>query len=438
MVSRSSILSLVATVLVTISLIQLYEVWQQPAEALPQPLETVAWKGNATGLANDKVQWNTLSGEQPKLVGHRGEKAFMPEHSRASYWQAALEKADYIEPDLAMTKDGHLVVNHNEWLGSNTNVADIESLAHMRTNKTWTDNGGLIRKDNEWFIVDMTLEQLKQVRIRQDKHYKWRPQHFDGIFEVLTFEEYLQIVRNATIDVGGAFGVIPELKSPKLYNQGRSYSRFFEDRAILTMEHYGWAHVSSPVNRSAHEDLDLQPLRKLPEGTKLGPAAWQSFDLDTAEYLATHTSSVPVVALLESLPWAFTHRGLDRLSQFASIVSPWKDFFMAGAETVFQANGVLWNATEIHKMGGFISPQELVSEIHKRNMSVSPYTFYDSHQDMAYLCQTNSSVGGYCPADKADEFFYFFKQGVDFMFVENIVEANLLRSRYADKLKYGQ
>ncbi|KAJ2450505.1 hypothetical protein EV183_004247 [Coemansia sp. RSA 2336] len=427
MLSKFLVCTIVATVVGTLGLVQLLEAWQRPAAGRPYALE-----------AQRRGRWNTLTGEQPKLVGHRGEKAFMPEHSRASYWQAALEQADYIEPDLAMTKDGHLVVNHNEWLGDNTNVAHVEALAHLRTNKTWTDNGREIRKDNEWFIVDMTLEQLKQVRIRQDGQYKWRPQHFDGVFGVLTFEEYLQIVRNATIDVGGAFGVIPELKSPKLYNRGRPYSRFFEDRAILTMEHYGWAQVSARVNRSAHADLALAPLRALPEGVRLGPSAWQSFDLDTAEYLATRTSGVPVVALLDGLPWTFTPWGLDRLAQFASIVSPWKDVFVAGAGPVLHANNVVWNATDIEGMGGFVPPHELVREIHKRNMSVSPYTFYDSRQDMAYLCQADASVGGFCPADKADEFFYFFQQGVDYMFVENIVEARLLRRRFADKLECGQ
>ncbi|KAJ2333352.1 hypothetical protein GGH91_005960, partial [Coemansia sp. RSA 2671] len=70
---------------------------------------------NVSGFIDDTriVRWNTLSGQKTQLVGHRGEKAFMPEHTRASYWQAALEGADYIEPDLGLSKDGHLVVNHN-------------------------------------------------------------------------------------------------------------------------------------------------------------------------------------------------------------------------------------------------------------------------------------------------------------------------------------
>ncbi|KAJ2837886.1 hypothetical protein J3B01_001787 [Coemansia erecta] len=395
---------------------------------------SLVWTTPATASLQTKLGWNTLSGRPPLLVGHRGEKAFMPEHSRASYWQAALEGADYIEPDLALTRDGHLVVNHNEWLGENTNVADIPSLSHLRTNKTWLDNGRSISVTNEWFIKDMTLAQIKQLRIRQDPEFAWRPQHFNDMFSVLTFEEYLQLVRNLTIDVGRPFGVIPELKSPKFYNDGRSYPRYFEDRAILTLSHYEWANVSVEVNRSAHADLKLQPLRALPGGVTLGPAAWQSFDLDTAEYLSAHTSNVPVVALVETLPWAFTPGGLDKLSKFAAIVSPWKDFFVAGAENVLRSINVTWDSEEIESLGGFIPPYKFAAEAHSRNLSISPYTFYDSHQPMAYLCQKDASLGAFCPTDKQAEFFYFFSLGVDYMFVENIVEARLLQEKYANRV----
>ncbi|KAJ2716981.1 hypothetical protein H4R19_000290 [Coemansia spiralis] len=376
-----------------------------------------------------KGKWNTLSGQWPQLVGHRGEKSFMPEHTVASYWQAALENADYIEPDLTLTKDGHLVVNHNEWLGETTNVASIPELAHLRTNKTWNDGGGSVTRNNEWFVVDMTLEQIRMLRIHQDHKYPWRPTHFDGVFGLLTFEEYLQTVRNVTQQLGRPYGVIPELKSPQLYNKGRSYPRYFEDRALLTLEHYGWATLKN-VNRSAHADLQLAT--PLPVSGQLGPSAWQCFDLDTAEYLARH-SNVPVVALCQSLPWVFTPGGLDRLAEYAAILSPWKDFFVAGAETYLRANNITWDASEIKKLGGFIAPDRLVAEAHKRKLAVSPYTFYDSRQDRAYLCQ-KGQAGGFCPASRQEELFHFFGLGTDYLFVENIVEASLLRTQYSDML----
>ncbi|KAJ2719367.1 hypothetical protein GGI07_005248 [Coemansia sp. Benny D115] len=387
--------------------------------------------------AANQPRWNTLSGQRTQLVGHRGEKSFMPEHSLGSYWQAALDGADYIEPDLGLTKDGHLVVNHNEYLGENTNIADIPELAHLRTSKTWVDGVTDDPKtvSNEWFICDMTLAEIKRVRLNQSPEYPWRPQHFNGLFEVLTFEEYLQIVRNVTIDVDRPFGVIPELKSPKLYNEGRSYDRYFEDRAILTLERYGWAHITQHIDRSRHSDLNLaEHLRPLNGAQKLGPSAWQSFDLDTARYLAQHTD-VPVVALVEQKPWAFTPRGLDKLAEFAQILSPWKDLFVAGPAAYLAFNNITWDPSEIAEMGGFLSPKELVRQAHSRGVQLSPYTFYDSRQDMSYLCKhTNVGDGhDFCPKDRAEELFYFFDLGIDYIFVENIVEAALLRQQYDDR-----
>ncbi|KAJ2086893.1 hypothetical protein IW138_005369 [Coemansia sp. RSA 986] len=348
----------------------------------------------------------------------------MPEHSRASYWQAALEGADYIEPDLALTKDGHIVVNHNEWVGNNTNVRDIPELAHLRTTKSWDNDGRPMTVENEWFIGDMTLKQVKMLRLRQDPQYPWRPRHFDGIFEVLTFVEYLEIVRSVSIALGKPFGVIPELKSPKLYNIGRPYERYFEDRAILTLAHYGWAHITAPLGGS-HSDLDLPLVEPILNSTVMGASAWQSFDQDTAEYLSTHTD-VPVVALNENHPWFFTPAGLDRVARYAHIVSPWKDFFASGAEAVFQAKNITWNAEQISMMGGFIAPGNLVREIHARGMEVSPYTFYDSHQERGYLC----TKGSFCPADRSQELRHFFGLGTDYLFVENIVEARVILAQY--------
>ncbi|KAJ2598611.1 hypothetical protein H4R99_004031 [Coemansia sp. RSA 1722] len=386
--------------------------------------------------STNPVKWNTLSGKMPQLVGHRGEKSFMPEHTLGSYWQAALEGVDFIEPDLGLTKDGHLVVNHNEFLGQNTDVARIPELAYLRTNKTWIDDtdGKPVTVVDEWFIGDMTLEQIKKLRVNQASGYPWRPQHFNGYFEVLTFEEYLQIVRNLTIDLGRSFGVIPELKSPSLYNRDRPYQRYFEDRAILTLEHYGWANITKWINRDQHQDLNLSPnLRPLGNAT-LGPSVWQSFDLDCARYLSQHTD-VPVVALVERLPWAFTPKGLDRISEFAKILSPWKDLFVAGPQAFFQANNVTWDSAEIQKMGGFVDAKSLVQEAHKRGIELSPYTFYDSHQDMGYICkkQKQANSNSLCPGDRKQELFYFFDLGVDYLFVENIVEASSLRQEYGSK-----
>ena len=45
----------------------------------------------------------------PLVLAHRGASGYRPEHTLAAYDLAVEQGADYIEPDLVMTKDGVLV-----------------------------------------------------------------------------------------------------------------------------------------------------------------------------------------------------------------------------------------------------------------------------------------------------------------------------------------
>jgi len=54
----------------------------------------------------------TLTGKPPIIIAHRGASGILPEHTMMSYAAAIEMGANYIEPDLVITKDGHLVANH--------------------------------------------------------------------------------------------------------------------------------------------------------------------------------------------------------------------------------------------------------------------------------------------------------------------------------------
>ena len=56
--------------------------------------------------------WNSLSGKAPLVIAHRGASGVLPEHSLAAYERAIEMGADFIEPDLVITKDGVLVARH--------------------------------------------------------------------------------------------------------------------------------------------------------------------------------------------------------------------------------------------------------------------------------------------------------------------------------------
>lgn len=59
---------------------------------------------------------NTLNGQDPLVIGHRGASGLVPEHTLEAYRLAIAQGADFIEPDLVSTKDGVLIVRHEPLL----------------------------------------------------------------------------------------------------------------------------------------------------------------------------------------------------------------------------------------------------------------------------------------------------------------------------------
>ncbi len=80
-------------------------------------------------------------GKQVLNIGHRGASGEAPEHTLPSYDLAIRQGADYIEQDLQLTKDGVLVVLHDETLDRTargpaancTGRVDTKTLAQLKT-----------------------------------------------------------------------------------------------------------------------------------------------------------------------------------------------------------------------------------------------------------------------------------------------------------------
>lgn len=132
--------------------------------------------------------------QQPILAAHRGEKVLMPEHTVGSYEFAAIEGADYVEPDLVLTKDKQFVCFHDLSLRAGTNVADKAEFADRIGSLTIDIGEGFNQTiTNDWFIHNFTLAELKTLRVKQLVR-GIRPQYFNDIFEIPTFTEYLDVI----------------------------------------------------------------------------------------------------------------------------------------------------------------------------------------------------------------------------------------------------
>ena len=138
------------------------------------------------------------------VIAHRGASGERPEHTMAAYRLAIAQGADFIEPDLVMTKDAVLVCRHENEISGTTDVAAHPKFASRRTEKSVD---GVIAKG--WWVEDFTLEELKTLRCTE-RLPRLRPANtaYDGQEEIPTFAEVLALARETGV------GVYPELKHP--------------------------------------------------------------------------------------------------------------------------------------------------------------------------------------------------------------------------------
>ncbi|SOC89067.1 glycerophosphoryl diester phosphodiesterase [Curtobacterium sp. 314Chir4.1] len=145
------------------------------------------------------------------VIAHRGASGYRPEHSRSAYELAVAMGADAIEPDLVPTKDGVLVLRHENEVSGTTDVADHPEFRHLRTTKT-VDGQTL----TGWFTEDFTWAELQTLRTRE-RLPALRPgsAEHDGEEPVLRLEDLLGILDAAPRPVG----LVAEVKHADFFHR---------------------------------------------------------------------------------------------------------------------------------------------------------------------------------------------------------------------------
>ena len=185
------------------------------------------------------------------VIAHRGASGYLPEHTLPAYRLAIQLGADFIEPDLVMTRDGILVARHERELQASTNVAVLPEFAARRTTKTVAG-----ARVTDWFVEDFTLADLRRLRARETRPDR-RPGNvaFNDLFPVPTLAEVIALLRDEGQRVGRVVGLYPELKDPGVF---RSLG-LDPERALLT----GLSGASVPVYIQSFDADSLRRLRPL-------------------------------------------------------------------------------------------------------------------------------------------------------------------------------
>jgi glycerophosphoryl diester phosphodiesterase len=205
-------------------------------------------------------------------VAHRGASAYAPEHTLAAYTLALAQGADFVEQDLAVTKDGVLICLHDPTLDRTTNVEQL--FPDRSTTVTWEG-----KTERAWLANDFTLAEIKQLDAGS-----WFDAKFTGE-RIPTFDEAVALIK-------GRAGFFPELKTPEVY-AGRAVD--FEQLVAAA--------------------LDKHELRGTAADPK-SPVILQTFSEASAKRLSAMKIGVPVVLLLSN------GKGWDS----AAKVKEWKSF----------------------------------------------------------------------------------------------------------------
>lgn len=151
--------------------------------------------------------------QRPLVIAHRGASGERPEHTLMAYRLAIAQGADFIEPDLVITSDGHLVVRHENEISGTTDIAKRPAFANRRRSKVIDGE-----KVEGWFTEDFTLAELKTLRCRE-RLPAVRPASaaFDGRETIPTYQEVINLAKAESRRTGRVIGTYPEMKHPRYF-----------------------------------------------------------------------------------------------------------------------------------------------------------------------------------------------------------------------------
>ncbi|MDV5859618.1 glycerophosphodiester phosphodiesterase [Pseudomonas mendocina] len=337
-------------------------------------------------------QTPTHSASAPLVIAHRGASGYAPEHTLAAYALAILQGADYIEPDLVMTRDGQLVARHDNELGLTTDVAQRPEFAERK--RTQTVDGVSLEG---WFSEDFTLAELKTLRaIERIPQQRPGNTRFDGQFEIPTLQEIIDLAKSLEASQQRVIGLYPETKHPTHFQR---LNLAMEEPLLATLKRNGYDSAEAPVYIQSFEVDNLQKLSKL-TAIRLVQLLWVEGQPYDQQVLGSGLGYQQMI----------TPEGLKNIARYASGIGPEKGMIIPRDAA-----------------GNLTKPTSLVRDAHAAGLKVHPYTF---RAENAFL--PTSLRSGDVPSNRGDidaELRAFLATGIDGLFIDQPDIAVRLRQQ---------
>ncbi|MCU1579491.1 MAG: glycerophosphodiester phosphodiesterase [Rhodoglobus sp.] len=308
----------------------------------------------------------------PLIIGHRGASGYRPEHTRAAYELAFALGADAVEPDIVATKDGVLVLRHENEISGTTDVASRPEFAARRTTKV-IDGASL----SGWFTEDFTWSELSTLRATERlPAVRQAAATFDGMYGILRLSGLLAIVDAESARLGKQLALVAEIK----------HATYFESiglplDALFAAEIGGWATPTNLIVESFEQGV-------------LGAIRGRGVPGRYVFLIEASGAPADLVARLGTAAPSYAEHladdGLARLAEDVDGISVDKPLILSGGE--------------------------LVARAHAAGLSVFTWTLRAENEFLARQHRKGSSPGDY--GDWLAEFRAIIGTGVDGVFAD--------------------
>jgi len=280
------------------------------------------------------------------VIAHRGASGYLPEHTMEAKAMAFAMNPHFIEQDLVLSKDDIPIVIHDIYLDDVTNVA-IKFPDRKRT-------------DNRFYVIDFTFEELQTLQVTErfnpetgEQFYKNRFPKNKGNFKLHSLQQEIELIQGLNTSTGKNIGIYPEIKEPAFHQkEGKNLTEI----VLQILTDYGYK-------------------------TKKDNCILQCFDTKELKRIRTELKSE--LFLVQLMEFSEEANNLDHFATYADGIGPWYK------QILDKKVDEKWTFTS------------LVSDAHKLNLKVHPYTFradqldeFSSFEEMMQVLFFEANIDG--------------------------------------------
>ena len=304
------------------------------------------------GCSHQQSRKHHQSISKKLVIAHRGASGYLPEHSLASKAMAYAMGADYLEQDVVMTKDNHLVILHDFYLDRVTNVMS-----------QYPDRFRTVLGQKRWFAIDFTLAEIKSLEMtegfnidlqgKEKTIYPDRFPLFKSSFKVSTLAEEIEMIQGLNHSTGKNVGLYVEIKAPWFHTlEGRDISR----QTLTLLKKYGY---TKPHHKIYLQSFDAE------ENQRINDTLMPELEMDIKLIqLIAETDWFEKVIIKQGKPtpynydWMQQPGAMEKIATFADGIGPWKSMLVSDKSTA-----------------GNLLISDMLNQAHKHGLQVHPYTF---------------------------------------------------------------